>query len=76
MGPTLHGLFGRKAGTAPGYKCSAALQRSGIVWDDATLDKYLTNPRGLVPGGKMSLPRIADGAKRAALIAYLKAATR
>ena len=74
MGPNLHGLFGRKAGSLAGYNYSPALKTSKIVWDAKTLDQFLTAPTQKVPGTRMVM-KVADPAKRAALIAYLKAET-
>ena len=69
-GPTLYGVMGRRAGTAPGYAYSKAMTRSGIVWNPATLDAYLVNPQATVPGGKMKkgLPKAVH---RANVIAFL-----
>ncbi|WKL55765.1 c-type cytochrome [Asticcacaulis sp. ZE23SCel15] len=76
-GPNLNGLFGKKAGTvSKGFNYSPALQAYGVVWTDATLDAYLMNPTKAVPGTKMVTRAPADPARRAALIAYLKASTR
>src|ERR1700726_872600 len=50
VGPNLHGVFGRKAGSAEGFNYSAAMKDSGVVWDDDTLAKYLRDPRGTIPG--------------------------
>ena len=76
-GPNLNGLFGKKAGTvSAGFNYSPALKAYGKVWDDATLDAYLANPTKAVPGTKMVTRAPADPARRAALIAYLKASTR
>lgn len=72
FGPTLYGVVGRRAGTAPGYSYSQAMTASGIVWDDATLDAFIAAPRGVVPGTKMPYGGMKDPAKRAQLIAYLK----
>jgi cytochrome c len=71
VGPMHHGVFGRKAGSVAGYQYSAALKSSGLVWDDGTLDKWLTDPRALVPGTKMifKLPNAQD---RADVIEFLK----
>ncbi len=75
FGPSLHGLFGRKAGALPGYHYSAAMKaagNNGMVWDDQTLDEFLTSPKSVVPGTIMSLEGFADDTDRASLIAYLK----
>lgn len=74
VGPAHRGVFGRKAGSAPGYTYSPALAASSVVWDARTLDRWLTDPERLVPGQKMGL-KVASPAERAALIAYLKTAT-
>ncbi|MFC3676842.1 c-type cytochrome [Ferrovibrio xuzhouensis] len=76
VGPSLHGLFGRKAGTAPGYKYSSAMQSKGVTWDEATLRQYLTDPKGFVPGNKMAFPGIKKESELENLIAYLKDATK
>jgi cytochrome c len=71
VGPSLFGVVGRKAGTAPNYSYSEAMKTSGKTWDAATLDVYLTNPRGTVPGTKMAFGGLGDATDRANLIAYL-----
>jgi cytochrome c len=76
VGPNLHGIFGAKAATRPGYTYSPALQASGVTWTDATLDAWLTRPSALVPGTKMVFAGIPDAGHRADLIAYLKQATQ
>jgi cytochrome c len=77
VGPNLHGLFGRKAGTAPGFAAySDAIKASGIVWDEDALEKFLHKPRQTIPGNRMAFPGIADEAELADLLAYLKQATR
>lgn len=74
-GPSLADLFGRKAGSAPGFlRYSDALVRSGLVWDEKTLDAWLADPDRLVPGNEMGFRGIRDPAARRDLIAYLKAA--
>ena len=72
VGPTLFGLVGRKAGTVPGYAYSDANKNSGLTWDEATLDEYLTAPMKKIPGTKMAYAGLADAAKRTEMIAYLK----
>ncbi len=72
IGPSLHGVYGTKAGDIPGYAFSDKLKASGLTWDDATLDKWLAGPMKMVPGTKMSYAGMSDPAKRAEIIAYLK----
>jgi len=76
VGPNLHGIFGRKAGTGGNFKYSEAMKKSGIVWDDQAMAKYLRNPKEFVPGGSMAFPGIKDDAKLADLLAYLHQATQ
>ena len=76
VGPNLHGVFGRKAGTGDKFAYSEAMKNSGIVWDDQTLAKYLRSPREVVPGGKMAFPGIKDDEQIANLLAYLHQATQ
>ena len=71
VGPNLFGVVGRTAGSLEGYTYSQALVGSGLIWDDDTLDAFLTNPRGKVPGTTMSAGTVGDAEKRAAIIAYL-----
>ena len=76
-GPTLHRVFGAKAGQiSPTYRYSPALKASGIVWDDKTLDAWLAKPSVMVRGNRMSFGGMADPVARKALIAYLKRETR
>lgn len=75
-GPKHLGLFGRKAGSVEGFSYSKAMRESGIVWDEATLDKFLENPRGVVPGTRMTYAGVKDPQERADLIEYLKQATK
>jgi cytochrome c oxidase assembly protein Cox11 len=70
-GPMLGGVFGRKAGSAPEYKYSPALGDSGLSWSADNLDRWLTDPRKVVPGTRMPA-RVLDGAVRKDIIAYLK----
>lgn len=71
IGPAHRGVFGRKAGLAPGFAYSAGLKKSKIIWNDATLDKWLTNPQGTIPGARMGF-RMSVAAERADIIAFLK----
>ena len=72
VGPNLNGVFGRQAGTVPGFNYSPAMKASGLKWDDKTLNEFIAAPMKKVPGTRMPIG-VADPAKRAALIAYLKA---
>ena len=74
-GPRHRGLFGRRAGTVPGFEYSDAMRRSGIVWTAATLDRFLAAPTKAVPGTSMGFDGVKDPRERADLIAYLKHAT-
>lgn len=76
VGPNLHGVFGRKAGTAEGFAYSEAMKNSGITWDDETITKYLHNPREMVPGNKMAFPGVKDDKEVADLLAYLHQAAQ
>ena len=75
-GPSLAGVFGRKAGTAKGFhRYSEALGSADLVWREDTLDAFLADPRGFVPGNRMTFAGIEDAQARADLIAYLQTAT-
>lgn len=71
VGPAHKGVFGRRAGSLPNYNYSPALKAAGMVWNEATLEKWLRNPEQLVPGQKMGV-MVQSPEDRADLIAYLK----
>lgn len=71
VGPHLVGIVGRPAASVEGFHYSEALKDSGIVWDEATLDKYLADPKGLVPHTKMAFAGLSDEQDRQDVIAYL-----
>jgi cytochrome c len=73
-GPTLHGLFGRKAGTIEGFDFSPAIRESEIEWSAETLDMFLADPQGVIPGTRMVLWGLEDEPRRQ-IIAYLEAIT-
>ncbi len=76
-GPQHCGLFGRRAGTAPGYDgYSKAMRASKWVWDEHTLDIFLKDPMKALPGTAMGYAGVKDDAERADLIAWLKEASR
>ena len=71
VGPNLHGVFGRKAGEGADFRYSPALKRSGIAWNEQSIDKFIADPQAVVPGNRMPYAGVADAAARADLIAYL-----
>ena len=75
-GPSLHGVWGRKAGSLNSFdRYSPALKSSGIVWDEKSLDAWLKSPQSLVPGNRMIFAGIPDAKDRDDLIAFLKIAS-
>lgn len=74
VGPRHCGLFGRLAGSVPGFGYSQAMKSSNIVWNDKTLDRFLAKPLAMVPGTAMTYDGVPDPAERADLIAYLRQA--
>lgn len=71
VGPRHRGVFGRRAGGLPDYPYSPAVAATDLVWDDVTLDRWLTDPQALIPGQKMNF-RVTLAADRADIIAYLR----
>lgn len=76
VGPSLHNVFGRKAGELGDYRYSPALKRSGITWTPETLDTFLADPQKVVPANRMPYAGMPDAAERADLIAYLRKASQ
>jgi len=76
IGPSLHGIIGRKAGQIAGFSYSSANKESGITWTAEKLYQYLEKPARVVPGTKMSFAGLAKGQDRADVIAYLTSATK
>jgi cytochrome c len=72
IGPTLFGVVGRPAGGVPGFNYTADHKKLGITWDAANLDKYLADPRAMVPDTSMIYAGLKDDARRADLVAYLE----
>jgi cytochrome c len=72
IGPSLFGVVNRPAGQIAGFHYSEANKRSGLTWDPATLDRYLTAPRQVVPGTLMTFPGLKDPSQRAEVIAFLE----
>lgn len=72
VGPHLHGVFGRRAGSVETYKgYSTALKTSGIVWDAATIDRWVADPRAVAPDNNMIFPGVRAADDRRDLVAYL-----
>ena len=76
VGPTLHGLFGRKAATVPSFKYSKAMKASGVTWDEESLRAYLKKPRKFIKGTRMAFAGIKKKNQMDNLIAYLKESTK
>ena len=76
-GPHHNGVVGRRVASVPGFNYSPAMRKAGaagMVWDEATLDKFLENPTKFIPGTRMTYAGIKDAQERADLIAFLKQA--
>jgi cytochrome c len=70
-GPNLHGVFGRKAASLPGFSYSDALKAAGWTWDAAHIDTWITDPKVAAPGTKMTFAGLKDPKDRTDVIAYL-----
>src|SRR5262249_921155 len=76
-GPSLAGVWNRKAGGLPSFpRYSPALEGSGIIWNDDTLDEWIKDPEHFIPGNTMTFPGMKDARQRADLLAFLKDATQ
>ena len=73
-GPTLTGVFGRKAGSVPSFASgySEAMKSSGITWTPDRLEAYIAAPKKVVPGGKMKYDGLGDAAARADVLAFIQ----
>jgi cytochrome c len=76
VGPSLHGIFARKAGELADFRYSPAMKRSGIVWTPEALGQFIADPQGMVPGNRMPFAGLASAGDRADLIAYLTKASQ
>lgn len=75
VGPAHRGVFGRRAGSLPGFDYSEALKRSAVVWSAKTLEQWLSGPEKFIPGQKMWFS-VSDPAERRDVIAYLETLRR
>jgi cytochrome c len=76
VGPSLHGIFSRKAGELADFRYSPAMRRSGVGWTAETLDKYIADPQAFIPANRMPYAGMSNASDRADLIAYLQKATQ
>lgn len=74
LGPTLHAVIGRKAGSEKGFAYSDSVRNSGVTWDDGTLDRFIANPNAVIAGNNMGTvySGITDASIRAQIIAFLR----
>ena len=75
VGPKHRGVFGRKAGSVEGYDYSAAVRKSKVIWNEKTLNRWLTNPEKFIPGQKMGF-MVPDAKDRRDVIEYLKSESK
>jgi cytochrome c len=68
----LSGIVGRKAASVAGFRYSEDLRKSGIVWDEAIIDRFIAAPKKLLPGTRMELPGVEDVKTRTGIIRYLR----
>ena len=76
VGPSLFGLFSRKAGEIADFRYSPAMKKSGITWTSQTVDTFVADPQKEVPGNRMPFAGMPDAGDRADLIASLQKATK
>ena len=79
VGPSLHGVMGRTAGTLEGFKYSESMiqhGKDGLVWSNETIDQYLSDPKGFIPKNKMAFPGLKKPEDRANVIAYIDQASK
>jgi cytochrome c len=76
VGPSLHGIFARKAGELADFRYSPAMKRSRITWSAETVEKYIADPQALIPANRMPYAGMSNASDRADLIAYLQKATQ
>jgi cytochrome c len=76
VGPSLHGVFMRKAGELADFRYSPAMKRSGVVWTAQTIDQYIADPQAMIPANRMPYAGMASASDRADLVSYLVKATK
>ena len=76
IGPSLAGIFGRKAASLDDFRYSTAMKHSNVTWDEHTLDAFIEDPQAFIPGNRMPFDGLKDKQDRDDLLAYLKVATK
>jgi len=76
VGPTLAGIFGRRAGALAEFRYSAAMKKSGITWSAQTMDEFIADPQHVVPANRMPYAGLTEAGARADLIAFLQKAAK
>jgi cytochrome c len=77
LGPSLHGVIGRRSGSLSGYAYSESMKSAGIIWDETTLNRFMADPEAVVRGNKMKpYGGVTSPEERATIIAYIKASSR
>jgi cytochrome c len=72
LGPSLHGVMGRKAGSVEGFAYSPGFKTSDLVWDEKNMDQFIANPNSVFPGSNMAtFAGLSDESQRQAIIDYL-----
>jgi cytochrome c len=74
VGPSLHGVFGRKAGGSESFRYSPAMKRAGITWTAQTVDAYLADPQRMIPANRMPYAGMPEARDRADVILYMQQA--
>ena len=74
VGPSLRGVFGRKAGTLDDFRYSPAMKRSGITWTAQSLEAFIAEPQKVVPANRMPYDGLPNARDRADLIAWMQQA--
>ena len=73
VGPSLKGVYGRKAGSLAGFTYSRAMRNSSVLWDEKSLDTFIAEPQKAIPGNTMPFAGVSDAKQRAEIVDYLKA---
>ena len=76
VGPSLHGVWGRKAGEGADFRYSPAMKRSGITWSAQSINDFIADPQKVVPGNRMPYSGLPEAKDRADLVAYLQSAMK